>query len=76
MAAFRDELINLYPMDEDAKRLSKNTFILSEFLMQKAPEFHLPALRRKAIVQKHCHHDHVMVFAQETEASAEARARF
>ncbi len=65
VAAFRDELLNLYPMDEDAKRLSKNTFILSEFLIQKAPDFEIPRLRRKAIVQKHCHHDHVMTFADE-----------
>ena len=65
VAAFRDELINLYPMDEDAKRLSKNTFILSEFLIRKAPDFEVPRLRRKAIVQKHCHHDHVMTFADE-----------
>ncbi len=65
VAAFRDELVNLYPMDEDAKRLSKNTFILSEFLIQKAPDFEIPRLRRKAIVQKHCHHDHVMTYADE-----------
>jgi FAD/FMN-containing dehydrogenase/Fe-S oxidoreductase len=65
VAAFRDELLNLYPMDEEAKRLSKNTFILSEFLIQKAPDFKIPKLRRKAIVQKHCHHDHVMTYADE-----------
>jgi FAD/FMN-containing dehydrogenase/Fe-S oxidoreductase len=65
VAAFRDELINLYPMDEDAKRLSKNTFILSEFLIKKAPEFPIPKLRMKAIVQKHCHHDHVMTYEDE-----------
>ncbi len=68
VAAFRDELLNLYPMDEDAKRLSKNTFILSEFLVKKAPDFRFPKLRRKAIVQKHCHHDHVMGFPDEAEA--------
>ena len=67
VAAFRDELINLYPMDEDAKRLSANTFILSEFLAKRAPDFRLPTLRRKAIVQKHCHHDHVMTYVDEVE---------
>ena len=66
VAAFRDELLNLYPMDEDAKRLAKNTFILSEFLVQKAPDFDPPKLLRKAIVQKHCHHDHVMTFKDES----------
>jgi FAD/FMN-containing dehydrogenase/Fe-S oxidoreductase len=67
VAAFRDELLNLNPMDEDAKRLSNNTFILSEFLTKKAPGFRLPKLRRKAIIQKHCHHEHVMTYHDEIE---------
>ena len=65
MAVFRDELINLFPMDEDARRLSANTYLLSEFLEQKASHFRPPRLRRKALVQKHCHHDHVMGFRDE-----------
>ncbi len=65
VAAFRDELINLFPMDENARRLSDNTFILSEFLVKKAPEFRVPRLSRKMIVQKHCHHDHVMSYKDE-----------
>ena len=65
VAVFRDELINLFPMDEDARRLTANTFILSEFLEKKAPDFILPKLRRKALVQKHCHHEHVMKFDAE-----------
>ena len=75
VAAFRDELNNLYPMDEDAKRLSENTFILSEFLAAKAANFHCPRLRRKAIVQKHCHHDHVMGYDDETAILSEAWPR-
>jgi Fe-S oxidoreductase len=67
VAAFRDELKNLFPMDEDAKRLSASTFMLSEFLASKAPELRLPRLQRKAIVQKHCHHDHVMTYKPEAE---------
>jgi Fe-S oxidoreductase len=65
VAVFRDELMNLFPMDEDAKRLTNQTFILSEFLEVKAPDYHLPALKRKALVQKHCHHEHVMKFDAE-----------
>jgi FAD/FMN-containing dehydrogenase/Fe-S oxidoreductase len=65
VAVFRDEMMSLFPMDEDAKRLTGNTFILSEFLEKKAPDFRVPALRRKAIVQKHCHHEHVMKFTDE-----------
>ena len=47
VAVFRDEMMNLFPMDEDAKRLSANTFILSEFLEKKAPDFRLPKLETK-----------------------------
>ena len=65
VAVFRDEMMNLFPMDEDAKRLSANTFILSEFLAKKAPGFRLPRMKRKALVQKHCHHEHVMKFDAE-----------
>ena len=65
VAVFRDEMMNLFPMDEDAKRLSANTFVLSEFLETKAPDFRPPKLRRKAVVQKHCHHEHVMKFDAE-----------
>ncbi len=46
VAVFRDELMNLFPMDEDAKRLSSQTFILSEFLEQKAPR--LPSAAAEA----------------------------
>ena len=45
--------------------LSAQTFILSEFLEKKAPHFRLPRLKRKALVHKHCHHDHVMTFDAE-----------
>ena len=38
VAVFRDELINLFPHDEDAKRLSKQTFLLSEFLLKECIE--------------------------------------
>jgi FAD/FMN-containing dehydrogenase/Fe-S oxidoreductase len=65
VAVFRDELMGLFPMDEDAKRLSNQTFILSEFLEKKAPDYRLPRLKRKALVQKHCHHEHVMTFEAE-----------
>ncbi|MBX6311739.1 MAG: FAD-binding oxidoreductase [Isosphaeraceae bacterium] len=65
VAVFRDELRNLFPMDEDAKRFSSKTYILSEFLEKEAKHFELPKLRRKAIVQAHCHHEHVMTMKDE-----------
>ena len=60
VAVFRDELINLFPNDENAKRLSRQAFLLSEFLEQKAPDYQPPRLQRRAIVHGHCHHKAVM----------------
>ncbi len=54
-AAFKDELGNLMPNSEDAKRLADLTFTLADFLRKKAPDYRLPALKRKAIVHGHCH---------------------
>jgi FAD/FMN-containing dehydrogenase/Fe-S oxidoreductase len=60
VAVFRDELVNLFPHDEDAKRLSRQTYTLAEFLEKKAPEYHPPRLHRDAIVHGHCHHKAIM----------------
>ena len=59
-AVFRDELLNLFPHDEDAKRLASQTYLLSEFPEKKATYFHLPRLQRKAVVHGHCHHKAIM----------------
>ena len=63
-AVFRDELINLFPTNEDAKRLRANTFLLSEFLRKKAPGYKVPSLHREAIVHGHCHHKAIMGFSK------------
>jgi FAD/FMN-containing dehydrogenase/Fe-S oxidoreductase len=54
LAVFRDELINLFPEDRDAQRLSQQAFMLSEFLVKKA-NWQPPALKRKALLHGHCH---------------------
>ena len=59
-AIFRDELINLFPHDEDAKRLHQQTFTLSEFLTKNAREYQFLPLHGRALVQRHCHHQAVM----------------
>ncbi|HXM61348.1 MAG TPA: FAD-linked oxidase C-terminal domain-containing protein [Terriglobales bacterium] len=64
-AVFRDELLNLLPKDDRALRLSQQTFLLSEFLEQKATHFSLPKLARKALVHGHCHHKAVMRMTDE-----------
>ncbi len=58
IAAFRDELVNLFPHDEDAQRLSQQTFTLSEFLEHE--NYEPPRLERKAVVHGHCHHKAIM----------------
>ena len=45
-AVFRDELTNLFPNDDRAQALSKQMFLLSEFLEQYAKDFPLPQARR------------------------------
>jgi FAD/FMN-containing dehydrogenase/Fe-S oxidoreductase len=60
VAVFRDELTNLFPDDEDAKRLSDQSFTLAEFLQRE--DVDLPSLTHPALVQRHCHHASVMGF--------------
>jgi Fe-S oxidoreductase len=68
VAAFRDELPNMLPHDEDAKRLSLQTLTLSEFLRDHAPQgWRPPKLHRKALVHRHCHHQATMGFDADEE---------
>ena len=64
-AVFRDELTNLFPNNEDARRLKAQTFLLSEFLQQHAPDFQIPHLGKKALVHGHCHHKAIMGLTDE-----------
>jgi FAD/FMN-containing dehydrogenase len=62
VAVFRDELVNLLPLDEDAQRLKEQTFTLAELLERKAPHWTPPRMHGHALVQPHCHHHAVMGF--------------
>ena len=64
-AVFRDELTNLFPDDERAHKLSKQVFLLSEFLEQHAKDFPIPKLARKALIHGHCHHKALMKMTAE-----------
>jgi FAD/FMN-containing dehydrogenase/Fe-S oxidoreductase len=64
VSVFRDELINLFPRDEYAKKLARSAMTLSEFI-RREPDFPMPSLKRKALVQAHCHHKSVMRFDAE-----------
>jgi FAD/FMN-containing dehydrogenase/Fe-S oxidoreductase len=55
-SVFRDELTNLLPHDPRAQKLRDQTFLLSEFLIKRAPHYKPPQLDEKILVHGHCHH--------------------
>jgi FAD/FMN-containing dehydrogenase/Fe-S oxidoreductase len=66
VAVFRDELVNLFPHDARAQALSRQTFLLSEFLEQRiGANAALPQLNRKALLHGHCHHKSIMKMTAE-----------
>ncbi|TAK83436.1 MAG: FAD-binding oxidoreductase [Betaproteobacteria bacterium] len=73
VSVFRDELAELFPFSEQAKRLSAQTFLLSEFLLR-APRlpFHVEA---DALVHLHCHHKTVLGTGAATELMKRAGLR-
>jgi Fe-S oxidoreductase len=55
-AVFRDELAEMLPHDEDAKRLCRQTHSLAELLALHAPHWQPPAQPgRRALLHLHCH---------------------
>ncbi|HEY3055652.1 MAG TPA: FAD-linked oxidase C-terminal domain-containing protein [Thermoanaerobaculia bacterium] len=65
VSVFRDELLNLFPRDEYAKKLARSAMTLSEFIQREGDRFPLPQIRRRALVQAHCHHKSIMRFDAE-----------
>ncbi len=56
-SVFKDELLELFPNDPRAKRLSQNTWLLSDWLADRAPQFAPGRLAgAKVLVHGHCHH--------------------
>lgn len=66
-SVFRNEAKNLLPFHEHTRRLQTQTYLLSEFLTEHAPDFKVPALHRNALVHGHCHHKAVMGMDAEME---------
>jgi Fe-S oxidoreductase len=62
VSVFRDEMVNLLPNDEDAKRLRDQTFLITEFLTARTPDFAIPSLRATAVVHGHCHEKAMLDF--------------
>jgi Fe-S oxidoreductase len=57
---FRDELANLFPESESARRLKSVTCTLAEFVESHADRLPAARLDRRAIVHAHCHHAAVL----------------
>jgi FAD/FMN-containing dehydrogenase/Fe-S oxidoreductase len=55
-SVFRDEAVNLMPDDPRIAKLKKQTMLLSELLMQRAPEYVPAKKQQKILVHMHCHH--------------------
>jgi len=64
VAVFRDELPQLFPEDEDARRLAAQTVTLAELLVRTD---YAPSLTGPALVHPHCHHHAVMGLAADHE---------
>lgn len=65
VAVFRDEMPNLLHGNQDALRLSKQTFTLGEFLVMH--DYKPRMLKRKAVLHGHCHHKAIMKLDTEEE---------
>jgi FAD/FMN-containing dehydrogenase/Fe-S oxidoreductase len=65
-SVFRDELVNFFPKDERAVRLSRQTVMLSEMLARSTNGWTPPRLNgRRVMVQGHCHQKALMTMKDE-----------
>ena len=64
LSVFRDELLNFFPDDVLAQRLSKQTHLFSDFLMN-IGDWDAPQLGGEALVHGHCHQKSVFGMAGE-----------
>jgi len=64
VSTFKDELLNLFPGDEQAKRLSAQVMLFSDFLVRHT-QWRPRKLGRRAIVHAHCHQKSVLGVASE-----------
>jgi Fe-S oxidoreductase len=62
---FKDELLNLFPGDARARKLSDQTVLLSEFLVRWAPEYKPRQVTGKIVVHGHCHQRATMTMKDE-----------
>lgn len=64
LSVFRDEMLNFFPDDALAQRLSRQTWLFSDFLMD-ISDWDAPQLGGEALVHGHCHQKSVFGMAGE-----------
>ena len=62
-SVLRDEIHGLFPEREETHKIMENTFLLSEFLVEKA-NYRPPALAMDALLHGHCHHKAILRAAE------------
>jgi Fe-S oxidoreductase len=62
----RDEIHGLFPERKQTHQIMQNTFLLSEFLVEKA-KYHPPRMNREAVMHGHCHHKAIIKGAEHEE---------
>ena len=60
VSVFKEEMLNFFPGNENAKRLASNITMLSEFLDLEGVAEKMPELKLKAKLHQHCHHKSVL----------------
>jgi FAD/FMN-containing dehydrogenase/Fe-S oxidoreductase len=71
-AVFRSDLPDLLHGDDDAHRLSEQTYTLGQLLRAKAPDWSPPRHGGSAVVQQHCHQHAVLRYKDELKLLDEA----
>ncbi|MGD8815606.1 MAG: FAD-linked oxidase C-terminal domain-containing protein [Acidobacteriota bacterium] len=60
VAALRDELLGLFPDDQDARRVAGSVMLFSEFVDRHLGDIDLPRLDEHALLHVHCHQKSVL----------------
>ena len=71
-AVFRSDLPELLFGDEDAHRLSKQTFTIGELLAHKASDWQPPHIDAQAVVQQHCHQHAILGYSNDRQLLVDA----
>ncbi|TFZ01389.1 FAD-binding and (Fe-S)-binding domain-containing protein [Ramlibacter rhizophilus] len=65
LSVFKEELPQMLPNDQQARRLREQSMLLPDFLERHAPQARFEPPVRRALVHGHCHHKSVLDFAGE-----------